>query len=129
MEHWAQDAVFYHMFPLGLCGAPEKNDHQSTPVDRLDALHPWLDHIRGLGADAVYLGPVFESSTHGYDTADYFNVDRRLGTNATLSRFGRAAREKGFRLVLDGVFNHVGRDFWAFRDLRERLGKSRFAPW
>jgi len=129
MADWARDAVFYHIFPLGLCGAPERNDFSSAPVDRLDALLPWLDHVKGLGADAVYLGPVFESSTHGYDTADYFNVDRRLGTNATLARFSRAVHEKGLRLVFDGVFNHVGRDFWAFRDLKEKLGRSQFASW
>lgn len=129
MDHWARDAVFYHMFPLGLCGAPQTNDFLSTPVDRLDALLPWLDHMQGLGADSIYLGPVFESSTHGYDTADYFNVDRRLGTNETLARFSRAAHERGLRLVLDGVFNHVGRDFWAFRDLKEKLGGSQFRTW
>jgi cyclomaltodextrinase / maltogenic alpha-amylase / neopullulanase len=127
--HWAADSFFYHIYPLGLCGAPEKNDFSSAPIERLDALHPWLDHIRGLGANAVYIGPLFESGSHGYDTADYFTVDRRLGTNGGFRRLCDGMRERGLRIVLDAVFNHVGRDHWAFRDVRENGERSPYAGW
>jgi cyclomaltodextrinase / maltogenic alpha-amylase / neopullulanase len=126
---WADDAVFYHVYPLGLCGAPEMNDFSSPPVPRLEKLLGWVEHIRGLGADALYLGPVFESSTHGYDTADYRRVDRRLGTNQTLSRVCEALHGAGMRVILDGVFNHVGRDFPAFKDVREKGEASAYADW
>ncbi len=127
--HWAWQSVFYHIYPLGLCGAPERNDFRSAPCPRLDLLHGWLDHIQGLGANALYLGPIFESSAHGYDTADYFQVDRRLGDNGTLKRFSDEVHRRGLRLVLDGVFHHVGRDFWAFKDILAHGRDSRFTGW
>ncbi len=129
MSHWSDESVFYHLYPLGLCGAPEANDLSSPPVPRLDALGPWLAHASTLGANALYIGPVFESLSHGYDTVDYFTVDRRLGTNQTLADTCARARDLGFRLVLDAVFNHVGRGFHAFRDLQEHGRASRYADW
>ena len=126
---WISSAVFYHIYPLGLCGAPPRNDFTSPPVARLEALHPWLDHLETLGVTAVYLGPVFEASSHGYDTADYFHVDRRLGTEETLAILSDALHARGIRLVLDAVFNHVGRDFWAFRDLQQQGESSSYADW
>jgi len=119
----------YHLFPLGACGAPRTNDFSSAPVSRLCQIHGWLDHIQSLGADTLFLGPVFESGTHGYDTANYYEVDRRLGTRADLAELGRDLRARGMRLVLDGVFNHTGRDFWAFRDLQTRGAASAFRDW
>jgi cyclomaltodextrinase len=129
MSHWSENAFFYHIYPLGLCGAPHRNDFQSAPADRLSVLHGWLPHITGLGANAIYLGPLFESSSHGYDTADYGRVDRRLGTNDTLAGLCSAAHDAGVRVILDGVFNHVGRDFWAFRDVLANGERSRFSSW
>lgn len=129
MPEWINEAIFYHIYPLGLCAAPDRNDFTSDPRPRLDTLYPWLDHMRGLGATALYLGPLFESTAHGYDTADYFRLDRRLGSNQTLKDFSRALHEKGLRLVLDGVFNHVGRDFWAFKDLQQNGPTSPYASW
>ena len=126
---WARDAIFYHIYPLGLCGAPARNDLGAAPVERLDSLLPWLDHIRGLGCNALYIGPLFESTAHGYDTADYWHLDRRLGTDETLRRFVAAANATGLRVVLDGVFNHVGRDFWAFRDVKANGAASAFRDW
>jgi cyclomaltodextrinase len=119
MSHWAQDAVFYHVYPLGYCGAPERNDFRSPPEPRLDALTRRLDSIADLGATALYLGPVFESVSHGYDTVDYRQVDRRLGDSSTLARLVEEAGRRGLRTVLDGVFNHVGREHPWFRSLRE----------
>jgi glycosidase len=129
MDSWARDAIVYHIYPLGLCGAPQRNDFTQAPAPRLEQLGPWLDHLRVLGANAVYLGPVFESSAHGYDTADYFHVDRRLGTNETLAALSGALHDRGVRLILDGVFHHVGRDFWAFRDLLARGEASPYRHW
>jgi len=126
---WAADAFFYHIYPLGLCGAPARNDFGAAPVERLERLTEWLGHARELGANALYLGPIFESTAHGYDTADYWHLDRRLGTDETLRRFVAAAHATGLRVVLDGVFNHVGRDFWAFRDVQANGENSAFRDW
>ncbi len=126
---WVRDAVFYHVYPLGLCGAPRRNDFTAPVQPRLNQLHSWIGHWRDLGVNALYLGPLFESSAHGYDTADYFHVDRRLGSNADLAELARALHANGIRLILDGVFHHVGRDFWAFRDLLEHGQQSRYRDW
>ena len=126
---WIDDAIFYHIYPLGLCGAPQQNHLDSPIMARMDMLHSWLEHIKGLGANAIYLGPVFQSTSHGYDTIDYFQVDRRLGDNETLARFAEAVHTHGMRLVLDAVFNHVGRDFWAFRDLLQNREASPYRDW
>ncbi len=127
--HWTTDSIFYHIYPLGLCDAPARNDFTSAPVPRLEKLHEWIPHLRELGINALYLGPVFESTAHGYDTADYFRVDRRLGTNETLAHLIQDLHRNGIKVILDGVFNHVGRDFWAFRDLQQNGESSRFRDW
>jgi cyclomaltodextrinase / maltogenic alpha-amylase / neopullulanase len=129
MESWSESAIFYAIYPLGLCAAPAHNDFNSPPQPRLDAILPWLDHIQSLGANALYLGPVFESSAHGYDTADYYWVDRRLGSNETLAYLSGELHRRGMRLVLDGVFNHAGRHFWAFRDLQQNREASPYRDW
>lgn len=129
MRDWARDAVFYHLYPLGALGAPERNDFHRPPVARLDDLHAWLDPLAELGVTALYLGPTFESTAHGYDTADYYHVDRRLGDDAALARLSRAMHQRGMRLILDAVFNHVGRDFWAFRDVQRHGAASPYAAW
>ncbi|RYZ97112.1 MAG: alpha-amylase [Moraxellaceae bacterium] len=120
---------FYHIYPLGACGAPEANDFTSAPVGRLRDLLTWIPHIKNLGCNALYLGPVFESDFHGYDTADYFTVDRRLGTNSTLKELSAALHDAGIMLVLDTVFNHVGRNFWAFKDLQAHGESSIYKDW
>ena len=123
------NSVFYHIYPLGALNAPHHNDFTSPPVSRIPLMIDWLEHIQSLGANAIYLGPVFESTNHGYDTANYYEVDRRLGTNADLTAFSNAAHARGISLVLDGVFNHVGRDFWAFKDLRANQQSSAYKDW
>ncbi|MGP1991811.1 alpha-amylase family glycosyl hydrolase [Zobellia laminariae] len=122
-------AIFYHIYPLGLLGAEKTNDFVSNPVDRFSELDDWLEHMVDLGCNALYIGPVFESSTHGYDTADYYEVDRRLGDDASLIAFIEKAHELGIKVVLDGVFNHVGRDFFAFKDLQEFGKNSKYTDW
>ncbi len=129
MTTWATDAVFYHLYPLGMLGAPEHNDFRSEPVSRLPELAAWTDHLRDLGVNAVYLGPVFESSRHGYDTADYFTVDRRLGINDDLRDLVRHFHDNGIRVILDAVYHHVGRDHFAFRDLQEHGEASQYRDW
>ena len=103
VKHWARDSVFYHIYPLGLCGAAPRNDFCAPVSPRLEQLYGWVDHLQNLGVNAVWLGPVFESTAHGYDTADYFRVDRRLGTNHTLSGVISALHEGGIRVILDAV--------------------------
>lgn len=129
MVHWANESIFYHIYPLGFCGAPERNDFGSPPVPRLDKVCTWIPHLKSLGVNALYLGPLFESSRHGYDTADYYQVDRRLGDNATLIRVIDTLHRNGIRVILDGVFNHVGRDFWAFRDVQAHRERSAYCGW
>jgi cyclomaltodextrinase / maltogenic alpha-amylase / neopullulanase len=129
MSHWVESSFFYHIYPLGFCAAPEQNDFHSAPSPRLEQIHGWLDHIQALGANALYLGPLFESTRHGYDTADYYHVDRRLGEDGTLQRLSADLHARGMRLVLDGVFNHVGRDFWAFRDVLRNGSASPYCGW
>jgi glycosidase len=129
MSHWSTQSVFYHIYPLGLCGAPAGNDGTLAPVPRLEKLTAWSGYLRDLGINAVYLGPLFESSTHGYDTADYFHLDRRLGTDENLRSVVAQFHADGIRVIFDAVFNHVGRRFWAFRDVQEKGAASPFVGW
>ena len=128
MSKWYDNAVFYHMYPLGLSGAPFENKEE-TVVHRFVELEKWLTHIAGLGCDAVYIGPLFESTTHGYDTKDYKLVDRRLGDNEDFKCFVKEAHALGLRIVVDGVFNHTGREFFAFRDIQQNREGSRYCGW
>lgn len=129
MNHWADDSIFYHIYPLGLCGAPAQNDPALAPERRLEELHGWIGHLRELGVSGLYLGPLFEASSHGYDTADYYRVDRRLGDDETLARLVGALHAGGIKVILDGVFHHVGREFWAFRDLQANGEGSAYRDW
>ncbi len=129
MAHWAKEAVFYHIYPLGMCGAPPHNDFSSPAVNRLARVAEWIPHLRDLGVNALYLGPVFESSRHGYDTRDYYHVDRRLGGDGDLRRLVDQLHGAGIRVILDAVFNHTGRDFWAFQDVLARGQDSPYCGW
>ena len=126
--HWYDAASFYHIYPLGLCGAPERNDY-GTPQPRLRLLRPWVDHIADLGLDALYIGPLFQSEGHGYETTDYRLLDSRLGTNDDLREFVEYCHGKGIRVVLDAVFNHTGRGFFAFRDVLQNRWDSPYRDW
>ncbi|MFT3952453.1 MAG: alpha-amylase family glycosyl hydrolase [Oscillospiraceae bacterium] len=122
-----EQSVFYQIYPLGLCGAPAENDGATVP--RIRRVIDWIPHIKALGADAVYFCPVFESDRHGYDTRDYTKLDCRLGTNADFAAVCEALRESGIRVYLDGVFNHVGRGFFAFEDVIRNREASRYRDW
>lgn len=125
---WYDEAIFYHIYPLGLCDAPKENAYEA-PVHRLRQLSPWISHIREIGCNAIYIGPLFESVGHGYETTDYKKLDSRLGDNADLTDFVKECHENGIRVILDGVFNHTGRDFFAFKDLKEKREGSPYRDW
>ena len=125
---WYDEAFFYHIYPLGLCGAPRTNRY-TEEAHRLRELLPWVDHLRDLGVTALYIGPLFESGSHGYDTTDYRRPDRRLGSSEDLRELVRRCHDSGIRVVLDAVFNHSGRDFFAFRDLKEHREQSAYRDW
>ncbi len=128
MGRWYESAVFYHIYPLGMLGAPKRNEQEET-VHRLAQLQPWVEHIRELGGTAIYIGPLFESTSHGYDTQDYKRVDRRLGDNEDFKKFVRDCHASGIRVVVDGVFNHTGREFPAFQDIQKNRERSAYCGW
>lgn len=125
---WYDEAVFYHIYPLGLAGAPKQNDY-GEPVHRLNTLLPWVDHIKEIGGSALYIGPLFESVGHGYETTDYKKLDSRLGTNEDLTAFVAYCHEQGIKVIFDGVFNHTGRDFFAFKDIQVNRENSQYKDW
>ena len=124
---WAENSVFYQIYPLGLCGAPRENDGKTVP--RIRRMLDWTGHIKSVGADAVYFCPIFQSDAHGYDTRDYRKLDCRLGENQDFKEVCGAFHAAGLRVVLDGVFNHVGRGFWAFQDLLQNRERSAYRDW
>jgi glycosidase len=121
--------LFYHIYPLGMCGAPLNNDFSSPAGDGLRKLIDRIPHFVSLGVTAVYIGPLFESISHGYDTVDYWHVDRRLGTDEDLANLVRSFHDQGIKVILDAVLNHTGRDFFAFRDLKEKGQASPYRHW
>lgn len=125
---WYDEAVFYHIYPLGLTGAPKENSY-SEPVQRINTLFPWISHSKALGCNAIYIGPLFESVGHGYETTDYKKLDSRLGTNKDLTSFVKECHTQGIRVILDGVFNHTGRDFFAFQDIKKNRESSPYKDW
>lgn len=124
---WAYESVFYQIYPLGFCGAPFENDGVLT--HRIQKVNDWIPHIKKLGADAIYFSPVFESDTHGYNTRDYQKIDTRLGTNTDFALLCQNLHQAGIKVVLDGVFNHVGRGFWAFEDVLKNRWDSPYKDW
>ena len=125
--HWIHDAVIYNIYPLGFCGAPKDNDFQLTY--RLDKLYDFIPHFKKMGVNTLLFNPVFESTKHGYDTIDYYKIDSRLGDNESFKKLCDALHSNGIRILLDGVFNHVGRDFFAFKDLQQYGYSSIYSTW
>lgn len=126
--NWYDNAIIYHIYPLGFCGSPKYNDGGEV-VYRLDKVLDWIDHFKEMNVDAVYFGPVFESVEHGYDTTDYKTIDRRLGDNNSFRNICNKLHENGIRVILDGVFNHVGRKFPQFVDIQEKGQGSGYCDW
>lgn len=125
---WYDEAVFYHIYPLGLTGAPKQNSY-GEPEHRLNTLIPWISHIKSIGCNALYIGPLFESVGHGYETTDYKKLDSRLGTNEDLTNFVAECHKAGIKVIFDGVFNHTGRDFFAFQDIKKNREGSQYKDW
>lgn len=127
--YWYEKAAVYHIYPLGYCGCEKSNDFSSESSHAILKVIDQIPDIKKMGFTAIYFGPVFESSAHGYDTADYTKIDRRLGTNEDFAKVCKALHDNGIKVILDGVFNHVGRDFWAFKDVRENKFGSQYKDW
>lgn len=124
---WAYESVFYQIYPLGFCGAPFENDGQLQ--HRILKVEEWIPHIKELGCNAIYFSPLFESDTHGYNTRDYQKLDCRLGTNEDFKQVVDKLHEEGIKVVLDGVFNHVGRGFFGFQDVLQNRENSAYKDW
>lgn len=131
------DEIMYQFYPLGCCGAAEHNEwfggyaepYPEGTENRIGRLADWIPHLQRLGISSVYFGPVFQSDQHGYDTRDYFRIDCRLGTNKDFAELCESLHKAGIKIVLDAVFNHVGRGFWAFRDLQQNKQSSPYKDW
>jgi cyclomaltodextrinase / maltogenic alpha-amylase / neopullulanase len=128
MGEWVEGGVFWHVYPLGFVGA-EREAIVAGVRQRLGQLEGWLDYVCELGCSGLLLGPVFASETHGYDTVDHLRIDARLGDEGDFERLVAAAHGRGLAVVLDGVFNHVGRSFPRFVDAAQNGGSSRYAHW
>lgn len=124
---WAYESVFYQIYPLGFCGAPFEND--GILEHRILKVEEWIPHIKKLGADAIYFSPIFESDTHGYNTRDYKKIDTRLGTNEDFKKVVDELHKQDIKVVIDGVFNHVGRGFEQFKDVVQNRGNSPYKDW
>lgn len=124
---WSYDSVFYQISTLGFCGAPTEND--GVLAHRIKKVEDWIPHMVKLGVDAIYFCPVFESDRHGYDTRDYTKLDVRLGTNEDFKEVCGKLHDNNIKVVLDGVFNHVGRGFFAFQDLLKNRENSPYKDW
>ncbi len=124
---WAYESVFYQIYPLGFSGAPFDND--GVLESRILKVNDWIPHIKELGTNAIYFSPVFESDTHGYNTRDYSKIDCRLGTNEDFANVCKNLHDNDIKVVLDGVFNHVGRGFWAFQDVLRNRESSPYRDW
>ncbi|MCI9271581.1 MAG: maltodextrin glucosidase [Dorea sp.] len=124
---WAYKGVFYQIYPIGFCGAPYANDGVYAP--RIRKLLDWSSYLKELGIDAIILNPIFESDNHGYDTRDFRTIDCRLGNNEDFAEVCKDLHAHDVKIVLDGVFNHVGRGFWAFKDVQEKKWDSPYKDW
>ena len=139
---WAYETTFYQIYPLGFCGAPRENaapvaedelaqannaaPNSDAPIMKIAR---WADYLQDLGIGAVLINPPLESDSHGYDTRGLRHIDRRLGGDADFAAVCETLHAHGIRVVLDAVFNHVGRGFWAFRDVQERKWDSPYKDW
>ena len=124
---WAYESVFYQIYPLGFCGAPFENDGELN--HRILKVEEWIPHIKELGCNAIYFSPLFESDTHGYNTRDYRKLDCRLGTNEDFKQVVDKLHAEEIKVVLDGVFNHVGRGFFGFEDVLKNREASEYKDW
>lgn len=128
MNSWINESIFYQIYPLGFCGVLEPGKIYEKS-NRLSKIEEWIPHLKEMNINALYLAPIFESTNHGYDTKDYYKIDQRLGSNQDFKDLSSKLHENGIRVILDGVFNHVGREFWAFKDVQEKGLQSKYCNW
>jgi len=138
---WFDQGLMYQIYPLGtpgtggggfFGGVPATNDGVSSPTQKILNLRKWYTHLKELGVTSIYFSPLFESETHGYDTIDYFSIDRRVGDLESFKTIVRELHELGIKVILDGVFNHTGRGFFAFQALLKagkNWAKSEYKDW
>lgn len=124
---WYEKSIFYQFYTLGFCNAPKEND--GAVVSRILKVKEWTKHLKKLNVNAVYFSPVFQSDIHGYDTKDYSIIDFRLGENKDFAFICRYLKENSIKVIIDGVFNHVGRGFWAFYDVKLNGIHSKYKDW
>lgn len=124
---WYNESVFYQIYPIGFCDAPRANDNVLT--NRIKKVNDYIPHLNKLNVNAVYFSPIFDSDNHGYDTRDYCKIDPRLGSNDDFKAVCDNLHSSGIKVVLDGVFNHVGRGFWAFQDVLKNRENSPYRYW
>lgn len=125
---WFDESVFYQIYPLGFCGAERENDFGEVR-HRFGKIEAEIPRLKELGVNVVLFNPLFESVRHGYDTIDFYKVDRRLGTNDEFKALVKQFHENGIRVVLDGVFNHTGREFAPFKEVREKREGTDYRFW
>ena len=124
---WAYNETFYQIYPIGFCGAPVHND--GVTEHRILKIGEWAEYLGDLGIGSIILNPIFESDNHGYDTRDFRKIDCRLGTNEDFKEVCEKLHDNNVKIILDGVFNHVGRGFWAFKDVQEKKWDSPYKDW
>ena len=124
---WAYNETFYQIYPIGFCGAPVHND--GVTEHRILKIGEWAEYLGDLGIGSIILNPIFESDNHGYDTRDFRKIDCRLGTNEDFKEVCEKLHDNNVKIMLDGVFNHVGRGFWAFKDVQEKKWDSPYKDW
>ena len=122
-----KEFIMYQIYPIGFCNAPKEND--GIVVSRIKKVMEWSDYYSDLGIDTILFNPIFESDKHGYDTRDFAKIDCRLGTNEDFKEVCSDLKSKNIRIVLDAVFNHVGRGFWAFQDVIRNRESSKYREW
>ncbi|MVX62667.1 alpha-amylase [Clostridium chromiireducens] len=128
MNTWIRESIFYQFYTLGVCGTLEPGKVYKEE-NRLAKIENWIPHLKEMSINAIYFAPVFESSYHGYDTKDYRKIDKRLGTNEDFKELCKKLHNNNIRVILDGVFNHVGREFWAFKDVQKNGRNSKYCNW
>ncbi|EAK88222.1 alpha amylase, partial [Cryptosporidium parvum Iowa II] len=130
-NEWYKNCNWYHIYPIGLCGVERINSDKIVRVNKLEELgsKSWIDHLKNLNIGGIYIGPVFESEAHGYDTTDLLSIDKRLGSNEDFKNLVKIYHSNGIKVIIDAVFNHVGRNFFAFNDIKINGKHSKYCDW
>lgn len=135
---WANSVVMYHIFPDSFASEKQVISGEKKELDgaishlggTLKGVRENLDYIKSMGINTIYLNPIFRSNSyHKYDTEDYYEIDPCLGTKEDLIELVKECHQNEIRVILDGVFNHSGPNFFAFKDVLEHGTKSKYFDW